>query len=119
MPDDFHFVPLVGGGGVQKTSNTHTTINTDKSTIQIKVLFFAAAREAVGGITEVMLSVPTPHTTHTVRQQLAQQYPRLASAVLDEDSITLAVNEEFVPAGQSLTLQNNDTVALIPPISGG
>jgi molybdopterin converting factor small subunit len=31
----------------------------------------------------------------------------------------LAVNEEYVPVGSVLPLKNGDTVALIPPISGG
>ena len=39
--------------------------------------------------------------------------------VVDEDSITLALNEEYVDAGQVLNLKTGDTVALIPPISGG
>jgi molybdopterin converting factor small subunit len=37
--------------------------------------------------------------------------------VLDEDSLTLAVNEEYVT--EVMTLKAGDTVALIPPISGG
>jgi len=31
----------------------------------------------------------------------------------------LAVNEEYVPTGSIIALKNGDTVALIPPISGG
>jgi sulfur-carrier protein len=44
-------------------------------------------------------------------------YPKLATMVLDEDSLTLAVNEEYVT--DTLLLKSGDTVALIPPISGG
>eukprot|EP00546_Thalassionema_frauenfeldii_P010882 CAMPEP_0178926670 /NCGR_PEP_ID=MMETSP0786-20121207/18683_1 /TAXON_ID=186022 /ORGANISM="Thalassionema frauenfeldii, Strain CCMP 1798" /LENGTH=56 /DNA_ID=CAMNT_0020601861 /DNA_START=98 /DNA_END=268 /DNA_ORIENTATION=+ len=54
-----------------------------------------------------------------LRKILAEKYPRLADLVLDEDNITLALNEEYVPSGESLPLRNGDTVALIPPISGG
>lgn len=39
--------------------------------------------------------------------------------VLDEDSLTLALNEEYVPSGEVLPLKSGDVVALIPPISGG
>lgn len=53
------------------------------------------------------------------RKILAEKYPKLADLVLDEDNITLALNEEYVPSGESLPLRNGDTVALIPPISGG
>ena len=51
------------------------------------------------------------------RQRLADMYPKLAALVLDEDSLTLAVNEEYIT--QRLRLKAGDTVALIPPISGG
>jgi molybdopterin converting factor small subunit len=39
--------------------------------------------------------------------------------VQDEEMITLAVNAEYVPFGENKPLKNGDTVALIPPISGG
>jgi molybdopterin converting factor subunit 1 len=88
--------------------------------IQVKVLFFASAREAAGGTTETQVVLPAAHATTTaLRQRLAQDYPSLASMVLDEDSITLALNEEYVGAGQVLDLKSGDCVALIPPISGG
>ena len=53
------------------------------------------------------------------RTTLAERYPKLAPLVLDEDNITLALNEEYVPAGAVLSLKSGDVVALIPPISGG
>jgi molybdopterin converting factor small subunit len=53
------------------------------------------------------------------RKIMAEKYPNLASMVLDEDSLTLALNEEYVPAGEVIDLKNGDTIALIPPISGG
>ena len=57
--------------------------------------------------------------TADLRRILADAYPKLAPLVMDEDSITLALNEEYVPAGEILPLKDGDTVALIPPISGG
>ena len=50
---------------------------------------------------------------------MAEKYPNLANMVLDEDSLTLALNEEYVSSGEVLDLKNGDTIALIPPISGG
>ena len=50
---------------------------------------------------------------------MATLYPRLAGLVKDEENITLALNEEYVQMGESPRLSNGDTVALIPPISGG
>ena len=50
---------------------------------------------------------------------MANKYPKLAEFILDEESLTLALNEEYVPAGQIISLNDGDTIALIPPISGG
>ena len=93
------------------------------TTVNIKVLFFASAREAVGGLTStsIMLSEEGDEVanTTTLRSTLATLYPKLASLVLDEENITLALNEEYVPFGMVMTLKDGDIVALIPPISGG
>ena len=94
------------------------------TTVNIKVLFFASAREAVGGLTStsIMLSEEGDEVianTTTLRSKLATLYPKLASLVLDEENITLALNEEYVPFGMVMTLKDGDIVALVPPISGG
>lgn len=86
----------------------------------IKVLFFASAREAAGNISATDLELPSSNAdTAALRTKLAKNYPALSSMVLDEDNLTLALNEEYVTAGQVLPLKTGDTVALIPPISGG
>mmetsp|Transcript_26621 Transcript_26621/g.63842 ORF Transcript_26621/g.63842 Transcript_26621/m.63842 type:complete len:92 (-) Transcript_26621:1833-2108(-) len=90
------------------------------SSISIKVLFFASAREAAGGITSASVELDSDvANTKVLRSKLASLYPKLASLVLDEDNLTLALNEEYVPMGEVLKLNGGDTVALIPPISGG
>ena len=53
------------------------------------------------------------------RKVMAEKYPKLSALVLDEDSLTLALNEEYVQTGEVIDLKNGDTIALIPPISGG
>ena len=103
--------------------------NEDAATVQIKVLLFASAREAADNVGELTLELKTDDddasskgavTTTTVREELAKRFPKLAGTVLgDTTSVTLAVNEEYVPSGQVLALKSGDTVALIPPISGG
>lgn len=115
--------------------------------VQVKVLFFASAREAAGGITETTLELESGADTAVLRcvsrfdtmlgmrhdyalrnvlqsflfsidrNTLAEKYSNLASLVLDEDNITLALNEEYVTGVQKL--KSGDVVALIPPISGG
>lgn len=87
--------------------------------MNIQVLLFASARQAAGGVGRIELPIPEGSDTDTLRQILADQYPGLASLVKDHDSITLALNEEYVASGQKLSLKAGDTVALIPPISGG
>mmetsp|Transcript_5796 Transcript_5796/g.12271 ORF Transcript_5796/g.12271 Transcript_5796/m.12271 type:complete len:124 (-) Transcript_5796:246-617(-) len=57
--------------------------------------------------------------SHSGRKTLASAYPDLGPLVLDEEMITLAVNREYVPAGEILVLKPGDEIALIPPISGG
>lgn len=59
------------------------------------------------------------HIFYFDRKALAERYPNLADIVLDEDSLTLALNEEYVQTGAVIALKEGDTVALIPPISGG
>jgi molybdopterin converting factor subunit 1 len=91
------------------------------TTVSIQVLFFASAREAVGNnVSRIDLQVDgSKANTLDLRKRLAELYPKLATMVLDEDSLTLALNEEYVLPGQILPLKAGDTVALIPPISGG
>lgn len=87
---------------------------------KIQVLFFASAREAAGDISNTTLELAEDEAnTQSLRQKLASVYPKLASMVLDAENLTLALNEEYVTKGQVLPLKNGDTIALIPPISGG
>lgn len=47
------------------------------------------------------------------RQQLANNFPGLK----EMETYTIAVNEEYAEEGQLLS--DNDTIAIIPPVSGG
>jgi molybdopterin converting factor subunit 1 len=96
---------------------TDNNANNQKS-FHITVLFFASAREAAGGVSKIDLEISDCNTS-SLRTILAERYPKLAAMVLDEDSLTLALNEEYVTSGQVIDLKAGDTVALIPPISGG
>ena len=104
-----------------------TDDGSDTIKVSVTVLFFASAREAAGGTSQTTVELTSSNgteqpmivTTATLRQKLATLYPKLSSLVLDEDNLTLALNEEYVESGQVLPLKTGDTVALIPPISGG
>jgi len=87
--------------------------------VTINVLFFASAREAAG-VASTIINMGTDEPSHTsiLRKKLSEQFPKIAPLMLDEDSITLAVNEEYITP-EGVVLQNGDTVAIIPPISGG
>jgi molybdopterin converting factor subunit 1 len=88
------------------------------NTITIHVLFFASAREAAQS-SSATIAVDSTCTSQEFRTILADRYPALAPLVLDEESITLALNEEYLVPGQVIELKDGDTIALIPPISGG
>ncbi|KAG7342401.1 molybdopterin converting factor, subunit 1 [Nitzschia inconspicua] len=94
--------------------------STEPSSVKVQVLFFASAREAAGNVSQITLELSSDQaTTSKIRQRLSQEYPGLASMVLDKENLTLALNEEYVTSEQDLPLKDGDTVALIPPISGG
>jgi len=124
-----------------------STKTDQSSVVRITVLFFASAREAAGNASRVELELngrrdreqrpdgaeeddaaagatttrekESTTTTRQLRQLLSERYPKLAPLVLDDTAVTLAVNEEYVLPGQVVSLKDGDTVALIPPISGG
>ncbi len=81
--------------------------------IQIKVLLFGACREAAG-LEELTCTLPSPATVAAAWAQIKQLHPVLAGF---ERSALFAVNEEHARATQSL--QDGDTVAVFPPVSGG
>mmetsp|Transcript_48660 Transcript_48660/g.54417 ORF Transcript_48660/g.54417 Transcript_48660/m.54417 type:complete len:91 (-) Transcript_48660:243-515(-) len=88
--------------------------------VRIQVLFFASAREAAGDITKTCMELTSDEAnTSSLRNKLALEYPGLASMVKDEENLTLALNEEYVTRGMIIALKEGDTIALIPPISGG
>jgi molybdopterin converting factor subunit 1 len=90
------------------------------ATVAIKVLLFASAREAAGNVSQIDLQITMEQAnTDDLRKILAELYPNLAATVLDRESVTLALNEEYIPPGHVFSLKAGDTVALIPPISGG
>lgn len=78
----------------------------------IRVLFFAGLRDAAGK-SEVSFST-THHCVNDVLDELAGQMP-----VLNDwrPRVRLAINETYCSGDD--TLSDGDTLALIPPVSGG
>lgn len=93
-----------------------------RSTMLVKVLFFASARDATGGIKEIpeFEILPTPAgqkvTTKHLIAKLEQLFPALN---FERDQIAMAVNQVYVTTGTDTLLTHGDEVALLPPISGG
>jgi molybdopterin converting factor subunit 1 len=85
--------------------------------MDIKVLYFASAREEIG-LREEQLRLPADDkgaaTLASLRRALVAKYPHAASTI---ESITLARNLEY--SEDDVQLADGDEVALIPPISGG
>jgi len=85
--------------------------------MKIKVLLFAAAREAAGSdavLVNIEDSTGGITTVRRVREYLLNEVPdlqRIASALL------WAVNNEY--AADDRTLSECDVVACFPPVSGG
>jgi len=88
--------------------------------LTIQILLFSTAREAAG-THQVQLKFKSDEDSmaSSLRKKLATLYPKLAQIILDEEMVALAVNEEYLDAGTDVMLKHGDTVAIIPPISGG
>lgn len=81
--------------------------------IQVTVLFFAAARDAAHTDRTVIL-LPHAATLADLRDTLLQQWPELGKF---GPSLLWAVNAQY--ANPDLPLNDGDTVACFPPVSGG
>lgn len=81
--------------------------------VRIAVFCFAAARDAVGEAT-LSLELEPGARVAEARARLVARHPELQRAV---PALRFAVNEEFVTADH--VLQDGDTLALLPPVSGG
>ena len=79
----------------------------------LKILLFAAAREAAG-ISVAHVDVALPTTVRDVRAALVARYPQLEPLA---SSCVFAVNAEY--ATEDALVAVGAELALIPPVSGG
>ncbi|XP_071368510.1 molybdopterin synthase sulfur carrier subunit isoform X2 [Centroberyx affinis] len=83
---------------------------------KVRVLYFAKSAELTGVRAEPV-AVPTPISSRELWQQLLRRHPRLS---LLQEQLVLAVRQQYVAIGdQTLTLNDGDEVAVVPPLSGG
>ncbi|WCJ34970.1 Molybdopterin synthase sulfur carrier subunit [Euphorbia peplus] len=83
------------------------------SSVKIKVLFFARARE-ITGVSEMPLVVSSGTTTKECLNKLVAKFPGLNELC---NCIVLALNEEYTT--ETVVVKEKDELAIIPPISGG
>lgn len=76
----------------------------------IQILFFAGVKETIGK--EAMELEWQGQTIAQVKEYLLSAFPSLSL-----QGVMVAVNEEF--AMDEDTVEENDTIAFIPPVSGG
>jgi len=83
------------------------------STISVRVLFFGAARDAVGA-DEADLRLDPPHTAANAFEQLLNIHPNLRRF---GKSLLFAVNQEYARPDREINA--GDELAVFPPVSGG
>jgi molybdopterin converting factor subunit 1 len=81
--------------------------------MRVRVLFFAAARE-MAGRTEVDVEVAEGATVDSLFTRLAADHEGLADVLR---ACRAAVDEEFTL--RATALADGQTVAILPPVSGG
>ena len=81
--------------------------------MKITVLFFAAAKDAVG-TSQIEVSLVENATVRHLRNELYDQFPNLRRY---NSSLLFAVDNEY--AENSTVIHANQQVACFPPVSGG
>ncbi|MFC3420317.1 molybdopterin converting factor subunit 1 [Salinicoccus hispanicus] len=77
----------------------------------MKVMLFAGLKEKIGE-GRIVLDTPSSLTAGELKKAIYMRYP-----ALEGDVFQVACNESFVKDGH--IVDENDEVALIPPVSGG
>lgn len=84
-----------------------------QNTIRVKVLFFGRLRE-IAGSSEEIVEVPQGAGLDQVFGVFASRKPELAPY---RSSLVASRNQEFAP--WNTTLEPDDEIAFLPPVSGG
>src|SRR5687767_1768085 len=81
--------------------------------IKVRVLFFGAARDAVGQ-EQIEVELGSPINTHGARAKLLSDYPSLQRF---GKSLLFAVNQQYAQSDREIS--EGDELAVFPPVSGG
>ena len=81
--------------------------------IKVRVLFFGAARDAVGR-EQIEVELQSPINADGARAKLLSQYPSLQRF---GNSLLFAVNQQY--AQNDREIREGDELAVFPPVSGG
>lgn len=80
--------------------------------MKIQLLFFGITSDLLE-TSSLNFEIENNCSVESLKNELLVKYPQLKNI----NSYAIAVNESY--ADNSLTLQENDVVAIIPPVSGG
>lgn len=81
-------------------------------TTHLPVLVFGIGKDIMGG-SKVSLSISLPTTVAKLKAHILHEFP----AFEDVRSLAIAVNNTYATGDDSINL--DDEVAIIPPVSGG
>ena len=81
--------------------------------MEINVKLFAFLQDQLGP--SITLDVANPIRVDDLLKQISQRAPQLTSTLSNS---RVAINQEFVNA-DIITLEADDEIAIIPPVSGG
>lgn len=85
--------------------------------VEVKILSFGIVREILQKDDETIVLRPNWTNSEELKDFLCEKhFPQLKE---QKDSLVLALNEEFLFNSGGITLNRMDTIALIPPITGG
>lgn len=80
--------------------------------MKIKTLFFGITTDLIG-TSQLEINIVEKASIKGFKEELKKEYSQLENI----DSYAIAVNEEY--ATDETILNENDVVAVIPPVSGG
>ena len=80
--------------------------------MKVRVRFFGQASE-LAGVREKVMELPEGWTLQQLEEKIYQEYPNLEGM---RGVLVLAVNGEVAPTRR---LEDEDEVAVLPPVAGG